>query len=259
MNPNLFNYSWGLPIQASTYAKKIDWAIYLVHGAMIMIFILWAIYMIFCLIRYRHRENVPARYSHPVGLKSYIPDVLILAFEIWLIFIVGIPIWAHIREEFPKSEDAVIVNLIAEQFAWNFHYPGPDGKFGKREISLISATNPIGLSEEDPNSKDDITMINELYLPLKKPVILNLSSKDVIHSFFVPEFRTKQDVVPGMKIPIWFEPTLTGKFEIACSQLCGLGHYKMRGDVIVQNEEEFEKWMEEKIKERQSHLDEQKN
>lgn len=243
-------YGWGLPVQASTYAAKIDQCLLILHGVMIAIFVLWGIYMVFCLIRYRKRDGVKAQYTHHAPLASYIPDIAILAFDLWLIFIVGVPIWAHIREDLPKPENAVVVNLVAEQFSWNIHYPGRDGKFGRREISLISAANPLGLDENDPDGKDDVTSINELHVPLGKPVLVNLSSKDVIHSFFVPVFRSKQDAVPGMNIPIWFEPTAMGKFEIGCAQLCGLGHYRMRGDVLVETPDEFSAWMAEKLKDK---------
>lgn len=252
MNTAPSNYHWGLPIQASTYAAKIDGALYLMHGIMLLIFVLWGIFMIYCLIRYRKRDGVRAAYGRQHLAASYIPDALILAFDIWLIFVVGIPIWAHIREDLPKPESATVVNIVAEQFSWNIHYPGADGKFGRRDIALISATNPLGLDEKDPAAKDDITMINELYIPLGKPVLINLTSKDVIHSFFVPEFRTKQDALPGMNFPIWFEPTLAGTFEIGCAQLCGLGHYRMKGTVIVKTAEEFDAWMKQKLKEKGS-------
>lgn len=242
------NYGWGLPVQASSYAGKLDGALFLLHGVMLLIFVLWAFYMIFCLIRYRQKNSSRALYSHKTPWSSYIPDALMLIFEIWLIFVVGIPIWAHIREDLPKEESSSVIHIVAEQFAWTIHYPGLDGKFGKQNPSLINADNPLGLDENDPDSLDDIVSVNELYLPLGKPVRIMLSSKDVIHSFFVPEFRIKQDVVPGMNIPIWFEPTKLGIFEIGCAQLCGTGHYRMRGDVFVKSEEEFNAWINSRIK-----------
>lgn len=251
MNPDSALYGWGLPVAASTYAAKIDWTLYLMHVVMIGIFVIWGIFMVYCLVRYRRRQGVPAVYGNQHAWSSYVPDALILAFDIWLIFVVGIPIWAHIREELPPPENATVVNIIAQQFAWNIHYPGADGKFGKRDPLLIRPDNLIGLDEKDPDAKDDITSVNDLYIPIGKPVRVNLTSMDVIHSFFVPEFRTKQDAVPGMLFPIWFEPTMTGKFEIGCAQLCGIGHYRMRGNVIVQSQEEFDAWMKEKMKEKE--------
>ena len=155
-----------------------------------------------------------------------------------------------------------MVQVTGEQFAWNVHYPGPDGKFGRTDIKLLDAQeNPLGLDRSDPAAKDDVTTLNQLYLPVNKPIIVRLRSKDVIHSFGVPEFRVKQDAIPGLTIPIWFVPdvttaemrTRTGKpefqYEIACAQLCGLGHYRMRGFVTVQTAEEFQKWLDEEIKE----------
>ena len=188
---------------------------------MVLIFVLWAVYMAYCLVRFRRASNPTAHYSKEMSLASYTPDLIIFVFEIWLIFFVGVPIWAHIREKLPAPENAVEIGLSAEQYAWVFHYPGADRTFGKRDTALVHANNPLGIDDTDPHSKDDIVSVNELYIPLGKPVRLYLTSKDVIHSFFVPEFRTKQDVVPGMRIPIWFEPTKTGHFEIGCAQLCG--------------------------------------
>lgn len=244
------NYGWGLPVAASTYAGKIDGALNLLHGVMIAIFVLWAIYMAYCLFAYRQAKHPVATYSKEHSKLALLPDWIILAFEVWLIFIVGIPIWAHIREELPKPENSVVVNMTAEQFAWTFHYPGPDGKFGKQAVALVNSDNPLGLDSNDEAGKDDLVSVNELHIPLGKPVLLTMSSKDVIHSFFVPEFRTKQDVVPGMRIPIWFEPTLEGRFEIGCAQLCGTGHYKMRGDVFVKSPQEYDAWLAQKAREK---------
>lgn len=244
------NYGWGLPVAASTYASKIDGSLHILHGAMILIFVLWAIYMAYCLVAYRASKHPVAVYTKEHSKWALLPDWIILAFEIWLIFIVGIPIWAHIREELPKPENATVVNLTAEQFAWTFHYPGPDGKFGKQVGKLVNADNPLGIDPDDEAGKDDLVSVNELHVPMGKPVLLSMSSKDVIHSFFVPEFRTKQDIVPGMRIPLWFEPTMTGQFEIGCAQLCGTGHYRMRGDVFVTSPEDFDAWLQKKAQEK---------
>jgi cytochrome c oxidase subunit 2 len=134
--------------------------------------------------------------------------------------------------------------------------------FGKTDIKLIDVQeNPLGIDRSDPVAKDDVTTLNQLYLPANKPVIVKLRSKDVIHSFGVPEFRVKQDAIPGLTIPIWFVPNVTTaemrsrtgnpefQYEIACAQLCGLGHFRMRAFVTVLSPEEFQKWMDEKVKE----------
>jgi cytochrome c oxidase subunit 2 len=142
------------------------------------------------------------------------------------------------------------------------HYPGADGVFGRTDIKLLDLqANPLGLDRSDPAAKDDVTTLNQLNLPVNQPVIVRLKSKDVIHSFGVPEFRVKQDAIPGLTIPIWFIPNVTTaemrtrtgntafQYEIACAQLCGLGHARMRGFVTVQTTEEFQKWMEERVAE----------
>jgi hypothetical protein len=132
--------------------------------------------------------------------------------------------WAKRGEAFPskrggrRSRDRRAV-------AWNIQYPGPDGRFGRTDINLVSADNPIGLDRRDAAAKDDITTINQLNLPVDRPVLVNLSSKDVIHSFGLFEMRVKQDAIPGMTIPVWFIPNRIGEYEITCSQLCGLGHF----------------------------------
>ena len=158
----------------------------------------------------------------------------------------SIPLWADRVEGFPAPADATQVRVVAEQFAWNIHYPGPDGVFGRTDVKLIDLqANPLGLDREDPAAKDDVTTINQLHLPVGRPVLIQLSSKDVIHSFALQEMRVKQDVIPGTMIPVWFVPTVTSEemqqrkgnpewsYEISCAQLCGLGHYRMRGYMTI--------------------------
>ncbi|MBI4063588.1 MAG: cytochrome c oxidase subunit II [Elusimicrobia bacterium] len=237
------NYGWGLPTAASTFAKEIDFGIYLIHAAMFAIFILWGIFFVYLLIRYRARPGVAAKHEEHGILASLIPDFIVLAFELCLIFLYAIPSWSRIKVETPGAQDSLTVEVTAEQFAWDIHYPGPDGKFGRRDPALVHASNVLGLDPNDPSALDDIVTVNEMHIPLGRPTLMGLTSKDVIHSFFVPDFRIKQDAVPGMRIPVWFEPTKTGKFEIGCAQLCGFGHALMRGDVFVHAPKEFENWL----------------
>lgn len=242
------NYGWSLPLAASTYASKIDFGIWLIHAAMVAIFVLWGIFFTYLLIKYRAKPGVPAvredetKHGAADELKSLLPDLLVMVFEIALIVFYALPVWSRIKMNQPETEPKLKLELVAEQFAWNIHYPGPDGKLGARRSELVHFSNPIGLDKSDPASADDVVMGNELRLPVNKPVLITLNSKDVIHSFFVPEFRIKQDTMPGMSIPLWVEPTKTGQFEITCAQLCGFGHSLMRGDVFVQTDEEFDAW-----------------
>ncbi len=122
--------------------------------------------------------------------------------------------------------------------------------FGKTDPKLISESNPLGLDPKDVNGQDDIITLNQLHIPVDTPVIVDLSSKDVIHSFSLPVMRVKQDVIPGQMIPVWFEAKSTGNFEIACAQLCGLAHYRMRGFLIVESKEDFAKWLNEQAAEK---------
>jgi cytochrome c oxidase subunit 2 len=140
---------------------------------------------------------------------------------------------------------ALTIEVTAQQFAWNFRYPGPDGKFGRTDPKLIddSLGNYIGLDPKDPAGQDDVTTQNIMAVPLNRPVRVMLRSKDVTHSFFVPQLRVKQDAVPGMAIRIHFTATKAGEYEIACAELCGMQHYKMRGRLLVMEEAEFQKWL----------------
>jgi cytochrome c oxidase subunit 2 len=157
------------------------------------------------------------------------------------VFVLGLPVWGKYFGEPPAN--VLTVEVTAEQFAWNVRYPGVDGKFGRTAFNLISLDNPIGLDRSDESSKDDIVLLNDIHLPVNQPARIRLHAKDVIHSFYVPDFRVRQDAVPGMTIDLWFMPTKTGSFELACSQLCGFGHYTMRGLVTVVSDAEFKAWL----------------
>jgi cytochrome c oxidase subunit 2 len=148
----------------------------------------------------------------------------------------------------PAPADAIPVEVIAKQFAWNFRYPGADGKFGRTDLKLVNdaAGNPFGLDDNDPAAKDDVVSAS-LKVPAGKPVRLIMQARDVIHNFFVRELRVKQDIVPGMVIPLHFTADRNGVYEIACSELCGLGHHQMRSVLEVMPEADFEKWKQEQV------------
>jgi cytochrome c oxidase subunit II len=159
------------------------------------------------------------------------------------VLVLGMPVWAKMNAQPPA--DAVQVEITAEQFAWNIHYPGKDGKFGRVKASLLSLDNPLGLDKADPSAKDDLILIGELHLPVNRAARIRLRSKDVLHSFMLPMQRVKQDVVPGMTIDVWFKPTKAGDFEIGCAELCGMGHYQMRGLLRVESQEQFDNFLSE--------------
>src|SRR6185295_8238831 len=208
-----------LPPVASAHGPQIDSALNWVHWLMAILFVGWIIFFVVALWRFRRSRNQVASYTGATtNLSSRLEGAVAVAEGILLIG-VSVPLWAARVSEFPDKKDAVEVRVVGEQFAWNIHYPGPDGKFGKTAVDKIDIeSNPLGLDRTDPDAQDDVTTINQLHLPVGKP---------------------------GIVIPIWWEPTVTtaqmreklGKpefvYEIACAQLCGLGHYRMRGFVTI--------------------------
>ncbi len=250
----------GLPPLATAHGWQVDSLIGWTHIFMLILFIGWGGFFTYCLFRFRRSRQPVASYHGATSHTSSYLEGAVLVVEMVLLFAFSIPLWAARVDHLPPQRDALLVQVTGEQFAWNVHYAGPDGAFGRTDIKLLDLqSNPLGLDRTDPAAKDDVTTLNQLYLPVNKPVIVRLRSKDVIHSFGVPEFRVKQDAIPGLTIPIWFTPNVTtaemrsriGKpefqYQIACAQLCGLGHARMRGFVTVQTAEEFQKWMDEQV------------
>jgi cytochrome c oxidase subunit II len=239
----------GMPVQASTHAAELDHMTVLVHWLMLVLFVGWGLYYVFVLFKFRSSANPKASYTGAKGKISKGTEVAVAVIEVLLLVFYAIPAWAKRVNAFPSENEAVVVKVVGEQFAWNVQYPGPDGKFGRTDIKLVSADNPLGLDRRDPAAKDDITTINQLNLPVDRPVLVHLSSKDVIHSFGLFEMRVKQDAIPGMTIPVWFIPNRVGEYEITCSQLCGLGHFRMRGFITIQSAADYQKWFADQQKE----------
>jgi cytochrome c oxidase subunit 2 len=154
--------------------------------------------------------------------------------------VLGLPAWARYYGDAPP--DAITVEAVGRQFFWTFRYPGADGAWGRTSPTLVSPDNPIGLDARDRGA-DDIVTLNELYVPVDRPVRVALRSYDVIHSFFVPTLRLKQDAVPGMTVSVWFRATQVGDYEIACNRICGLGHYRMKATLHVVSTEAFDNWL----------------
>jgi cytochrome c oxidase subunit 2 len=235
------------PVEASAHAAQIDQMTILTHWLMAVLFVGWGTFFIYTLIRFRKGANPKANYE---GVKSHLASYIewiIAGIELVLIVAFAIPAWASRVDAFPQESQATVVRVIAEQFAWNIHYPGADGQFGRTDPKLMSSDNPLGLDRSDPAAKDDITTINQLVLPVGKPVIVHLSSKDMIHSFSLIQMRVKQDAIPGQSIPVWFTPILTGDWEINCSQLCGLGHFRMRGAYSIKSQADYDAWMKQQV------------
>jgi cytochrome c oxidase subunit 2 len=249
----------GLPPVASAHGAELDAVMVYVHWLMAVMFVLWTGLFLYMLFRFRARKNPRADHDGFQGKAPKWIEVGVIVAELILLIGFSIPLWSDRVDDFPDEREAVRVRVVGEQFAWNIHYPGPDGVFGPTLPELVDLqNNPLGLDRNDPTAKDDITTVNQLHLPVDKPALIYLTSKDVIHSFMLNEFRVKQDAVPGIMTPVWFEPTvtteemkrITGKdaftYEISCAQLCGLGHATMRGFVTIEEPAEFEAWLESK-------------
>jgi cytochrome c oxidase subunit 2 len=239
---------WWLPPQGSTFAPAIDGmftAILIITGitfVLVEVGVLW-----FCL-AYRQRPGRKAHYTH----GSTRAEVIWTAIPAVTMVILGLAsngTWVKIKGRNSVPANAYPVAVHAKQFEWWFTYPGADGKLGRHSTALIAKTNPTGLDSTDTAALDDIVVRNQLHVPVNRPVVAILSAEDVIHSFYVPEFRVRQDVVPGLEIKSWFEATVPGTYELGCSQLCGLGHYKMRAQVYVHAQADFDAWLQQRAAE----------
>jgi len=236
----------GLPVAASAHAGEVDRIMALVHWLMLVLFVGWGIFFVYVLLRFRSGAHPKADYRGVRGSWSNWVEGGVLVAEIVLLAFFSIPFWTRNVDAAPPPENqATVVRVVAEQFAWHVHYPGADGVFGRTDIRLVNPDNPLGLDRDEAAGKDDLVVNGRLNLPVDRPVIVYLSSKDVIHSFALPQMRVKQDAIPGIVQPVWFTPTRTGQWDIACSQLCGLGHYRMKGVYQIQTAEEYQAWLKE--------------
>lgn len=220
---------WWLPDSLSTFAPHVDFLFYVILAVTGAVFFGVQGVLVYFLLKYRRRDGATAHYTHGNTqievIWTVIPTVILI-----VLAVMGQGVWAEIKMTVPNTPDTVNIRIKAEQFAWNIEYPGGDGKF---------------------DTADDIKTINQLHIPVGRPVRATLTSKEiqdkpaVLHSFFLPEFRLKQDAVPGMAIDIWFEAKKTGRYEIACAEFCGLGHYRMRGFLSIHSQKGFDAWLKE--------------
>jgi cytochrome c oxidase subunit II len=243
----------GLPVLASEHGAQVDKLIIYVHYLMAALFVGWIAYFIYVLLRFNNKANPKADY---VGIRSHASNYIeatVALVEGVLLLGFAVPMWAKAVDTttFPTADQhPVTIRVIAQQFAWNVFYPGPDGEFGRRDLSLVSSDNPWGIDQSDPKGKDDFApMLNDIHCVVNKPLVIMLTSKDVIHSFKVIAMRVTQDAIPGVPIPLHFIPTKTGVYQINCAQLCGVGHASMSGGrITVQTQEDYDKWFQDKVK-----------
>jgi len=204
------------------------------------VFVAVNLFVAYCVIRYRQRKGSRAAYE-PENNKLETWLVGLTAVGIAALLAPGLLVWAKFVD---VPQDASVFEAVGKQWHWSYRFPGADGKLGIVDARHVSDSNPFGMNPDDPNGQDDVLISSpELHLPIGKPVKALLRSIDVLHNFAVPQFRAKMDLVPGLVTYIWFTPTQTGKFDLLCNELCGVGHYAMRGKVVVEEESSFQAWL----------------
>lgn len=245
-------WKFWLPSNFTARGAEIDQLIWVLHVLMAILFVGWGIFLVYCLVKFRARPGLKACYTLPKAKTSKYAEIGVAGFEAVLLLGFSMPIWAEVKNAVPEptAEKTQTIRVIAQQFAWNFHFPGADGKFGKSHIELMDpASNPVGIDREnDPDAADDIWSINIASIPVDTNIRVELMSRDVIHAFSIPVLRVKQDVIPGMKINTWFNvlPEAAGQtHEVHCAQLCGLGHGTMRGTVLFNDAAGHQAWLDE--------------
>jgi len=240
MSPSKF---LGIPENYSAHGGQVDHLIDVVHWFMIALFVGWSLFFLLCLFRFWHRRNPKASYE---GVRNHISthiEIGVVIIEAVLLLGFAFPLWADRVDSFDKVQkmDPVRVRVVGWQFGWTYHYAGADGKFGRTDPRLISGTNELGIDYNDPNAQDDFTS-PILKLPVERPAVLNITSKDVIHNFSLVPMRIQQDAIPGKEIPMWFTPVRPLETFVVCGQLCGEGHGNMVGSMEVVAPKEFESW-----------------
>jgi cytochrome c oxidase subunit 2 len=237
-------YVLGLPPLASANGQGVDDLIIYVHWLMIALFLGWIVYFAYALYRFHHTRNPKADY---VGVRSHASSYIELAVagvEALLLVFVAVPLWSKAVDKFPPASESTVIQVVAQQYAWNARYAGLDGIFGRQDMKFVASDNVFGVDPADANGTDDIQTLNDLHVVVNKPVIIYLSSKDVIHSLKIIAMRVCQDAIPGLRIPVWFRPTQIGRYQINCAQLCGPGHAAMTGGyVTVESQADFDKWI----------------
>ena len=205
-----------------------------------IVFVAVNLFMAYCVVRFRHRKDQRAAYE-PENKKLETWLVGLTTVGVAAMLAPGLLVWAKFVT---VPEDAAVVEAVGQQWYWSYRFPGKDGKLGTVDARHVSDKNPFGLNPDDPNGQDDILVASpELHLPMDKPVKVLLRSKDVLHNFSVAQIRVKMDLVPGLVTYIWFTPTLAGKYDILCEELCGIAHFTMRGKLVVEEERAFQAWL----------------
>ncbi|MDN3721607.1 cytochrome c oxidase subunit II [Roseibium salinum] len=206
------------------------------------VFVAICLFMAYCLIRYRHKEGSKAVYE-PESKRLEIWLTIVTTIGVVALLTPGLYVWAQFVT---VPDDATEVEVVGQQWQWSYRLPGEDGQLGSADNSLVTFENPLGVNPDDPAGADDVVVeAADLHLPIDRPVKVLMRSVDVLHDFYVPEFRAKMDLIPGSVTYFWMTPTRTGTFEVLCAELCGTGHGFMRGIVMVDTQEDYDAWLQE--------------
>ena len=233
---------WWTPV-ASNWGN-IDDTIVLSFWVTGAVFVAVCLFMAYCVWAYRYRPDRKAEYK-PEDKKLEFRLTWLTALGVAALLAPGLVVW---NKFITVPENAMKIEVVAYQWGWNYRLPGEDGILGKTSVGLINDDNPYGLDSSDPNSKDDIIVMDaDLHLEINQPVKIELRSLDVLHNFYVPQFRAKMDTLPGIITYYWFTPEKTGDYEILCAEYCGTGHYAMRGRVLVDDEKDYSNWLAKQI------------
>ena len=235
---HLFSPWWWTPI-ASNW-NYIDHTITITFWITGFVFTAIVLFMAYCVWRFHHRPGLQAAYE-PESTKKEVWLTIGTTVGVAAMLAPGLIVW---HQFITVPESASQIEIVGQQWQWNLRLPGKDGKLGAFDAQHITDENPLGLNPNDPNSQDDIVVqAEDFHLPVGKPVKVLLRSIDVLHDFYVPEFRAKMDMIPGMVTYFWLTPTRTGTFDVLCAELCGGGHAYMRGHVVVEDEADYQAWL----------------
>ena len=223
---------------------NIDGTIILTFWVTGAVFVAVCLFMAYCIWRFRYREDRKAEYSPENPKLEWILTILTTIGVIALLA-PGLIVW---NKYVTVPDEAVSIEVMGQQWYWNYRLPGKDGVLGLTDLRNITDENPFGINLDDPNGLDDILVqADDFHILINQPIKMNLRSIDVLHDFYIPQFRAKMDMVPGMITYYWFEPIRTGNFEILCMEYCGTGHYAMKGRVLVDEKDDYEEWLSEQM------------
>ncbi|MQA40998.1 cytochrome c oxidase subunit II [Rugamonas aquatica] len=229
---------WITPI-ASNW-QQMDDALLLTFAITGVAFVVINLFMAYALVTFKHQDGVRAAATHGSARLEW---WLVGATTVGIIALLapGLSVYARLIDPPPE---AMVFEVLGQQWQWHYRLPGKDGKLGSTDVRFISNANPYGINPADPNGQDDLLVAGqEMHIPAGKPVRVLLRAQDVLHDFYVPEFRTRMNMVPGMVTSFWFTPTRAGRFEVMCAQLCGIGHFNMRSYVVVDDEPAYRTWL----------------